>query len=133
MPFLSILLSLCDLTMQYLHLFQPIYVIAASGVFAIGWIAQWAVWMDCEVSGLALDNGSGKCPQRNLQTTDVHGNNGLAVGNSVVQGRIATGFLVATLHVAAVGFAAIALHKARLGKRISSNVRMKELQEETTA
>ena len=89
--------------------------------------------MDCEVSGLSLDNGSGKCPQQNLQTTDVHGNNGLAVANSVVQGRIATGFLVTVLYVAAVGFAAVALHKARLRKKINNNVRMKALQEGATA
>ena len=133
MPFLSILLSLCDLTIQYLHLFQPIYVIVSSSTLAIGWIAQWALWMDCEFSGLALDNSSGRCPDQNLQTTDVHGNNALAVDSSVVQGRIATGLLVAALYVAAVGFAAVAFHKARLATKMTCEIRMKETREEADA
>ncbi|KAI4141822.1 MAG: hypothetical protein L6R39_005173 [Caloplaca ligustica] len=56
MPFFSMIQSMLDLTLHFLVSLHPIYSVVISGIYFIGWLTQWAIWMNCEISGIGFDN-----------------------------------------------------------------------------
>jgi hypothetical protein len=119
MPFLSIIHSIADLGLSQTKRLSPVYVVTASSIFFVGWLTQWTIWMDCEVTGIGFGNDSSACFQRDLD----HIEPGLIPTKSseaVVNARAGVGFLVLFLYGSYMVCAALALHKNRQFRKLSS-------------
>ncbi|KAI4218314.1 MAG: hypothetical protein LQ349_008767 [Xanthoria aureola] len=116
MPFFTILQSGLDLSLHFLISLHPIYSLAISSVYFIGWLVQWSIWMHCEISGIGFDNaGRGEtCWQVNLD----HRKNSmipLRSSQGVVNGRVGLGAVVIALYVAYFTLALLAVMRNRRG------------------
>ncbi|KAL8644309.1 MAG: hypothetical protein Q9210_007317 [Variospora velana] len=116
MPFFTILQSLVDLALHFYLSLHPIYALVISAIYFIGWLSQWSIWMNCEVTSIGFDNG-GKgetCFQINLK----HAENSTVPSKSsegVVNARVGLGFVVIALYVAYGVMAALAVARKRRG------------------
>ncbi|KAI4186160.1 MAG: hypothetical protein L6R41_003652 [Letrouitia leprolyta] len=118
MPFFTILQSATDLL---LHLYlssplQPIYALVVSTIYFIGWLTQWSIWMNCEVSGIGFDNAGkgGTCFQVNLN----HAPNSYVPSKSshgVVSARVGLGAVIIALYAAYGVMAALAVSRRNKG------------------
>ncbi|KAL8944831.1 MAG: hypothetical protein Q9211_000438 [Gyalolechia sp. 1 TL-2023] len=101
MPFFSMLQSVLDLSFYYLVSLYPIYSLAISSVYFLGWLVQWSLWIHCERSGVGFENaGRGEtCWQVNLDRPE---NSYVPFRSSegVVNGRIGMGTVVVVLYLA---------------------------------
>ncbi|KAL9026401.1 MAG: hypothetical protein Q9196_004927 [Gyalolechia fulgens] len=101
MPFFSMLQSVLDLSFYYLVSLYPIYSLAISSVYFLGWLVQWSLWIHCESSGVGSENaGQGEtCWQVNLDRPE---NSYVPFRSSegVVNGRIGMGTVVIVFYLA---------------------------------
>ncbi|KAL8903870.1 MAG: hypothetical protein Q9207_003641 [Kuettlingeria erythrocarpa] len=116
MPFFTMLQSLVDLAFHYYLSLHPIYALVVSATYFIGWLVQWSIWMDCEVSGIGFENaGKGEtCFQVNL----AHGPKSRVPSKSsegIVNARVGLGAIVIALYVAYGVMAALAVARIRRG------------------
>ncbi|KAL9627992.1 MAG: hypothetical protein Q9204_006191 [Flavoplaca sp. TL-2023a] len=116
MPFFSILQSGLDLSLHYLLSLHPIYSLAISSVYSIGWLVQWSLWLHCEISSIGFDNaGRGEtCWQVNLD----HRENSMVPFRSsegVVNGRFGLGTVVIALYLAYWTLSLMAVLRNRRG------------------
>ncbi|KAI4193893.1 MAG: hypothetical protein LQ350_008090 [Teloschistes chrysophthalmus] len=123
MPFFTILQSILNLTLHFLYSLHPIYSLAISSVYFIGWLVQWSIWMHCEISGIGFENaGKGEtCWQVNID----HRKDGtipLRSSQGVVNGRVGLGAVVIALYAVYAVLAAMAVFRNRRG---GSSMRMK--------
>ncbi|KAL8919113.1 MAG: hypothetical protein Q9172_005143 [Xanthocarpia lactea] len=116
MPFFSILQSGLDLSFHYLISLHPIYSLAISSVYSIGWLVQWSLWLHCEISSIGFDNaGKGEtCWQVNL---DHRENSTVPFRSSegVVNGRFGLGTVVIALYLAYWTMSLMAVLRNRRG------------------
>ena len=113
LSFLSLFQSLFVLVVH--HLWQPISAIATICVcatFSLGWLAQWMIWMSCEVTTLGLSGGA--CPQRDLN---------LDTQRELTVARLACGGLIFVLYVLGFGLAWRSLYKERQRRKFKGECR----------
>ncbi|KAL8641994.1 MAG: hypothetical protein Q9228_001261 [Teloschistes exilis] len=118
MPFFTILQSIVNLLLQFLYSLHPIYSLAISSVYFIGWLVQWSIWMHCEISGIGFeDAGKGEtCWQVNID----HRKDGmipLRSSEGVVNGRAALGAVVIALYGVYAVLAGMAMLRNHRGGR----------------
>ncbi|KAL8851477.1 MAG: hypothetical protein Q9221_003577 [Calogaya cf. arnoldii] len=128
MPFFSILQAGLDLSLYFLISLHPVYSLAISSIYSIGWLVQWSIWMHCEISGIGFDNaGKGEtCWQVNLD----HRQNSMIPFRSsegVVNGRVGLGAVVIALYVAYFVMALLAVLRNRRGGGKSIKVGSSEM------
>lgn len=116
MPFFTILQALTDLALHFYLSLHPIYALVVSSIYFIGWLTQWSIWMDCEVSGIGFDNaGKGEtCFQVNLR----HALNSYIPSKSsggIVNARVGLGAIVIALYVAYGVMAALTILRRKRG------------------
>ncbi|KAL8934639.1 MAG: hypothetical protein Q9216_005804 [Gyalolechia sp. 2 TL-2023] len=116
MPFFTILQSLADLALHFYLSLHPVYALVVATIYFIGWLTQWSIWMNCEVSGLGFDNaGKGEtCFQVNLR----HAPSSYVPSKSsdgIVHARVGLGAIVIALYVAYGVMAALAVARKRRG------------------
>ncbi|KAL8663673.1 MAG: hypothetical protein Q9202_003619 [Teloschistes flavicans] len=118
MPFFTILQSILNLLLLTLYSLHPIYSLAISSVYFVGWLIQWSIWMNCEISGIGFDNaGEGEtCWQVNID----HRKDSmipLRTSEGVVNGRVGLGAVVIALFGVYAALAALALVRKQRGGR----------------
>ena len=69
MAFLSIAHSSLNLTIPHFTTLAPLYLIFTSFIFVLGWLAQWGIWMDCEIVSIAPSRRRPTCPNNYLAGT----------------------------------------------------------------
>ncbi|KAL8976986.1 MAG: hypothetical protein Q9177_006728 [Variospora cf. flavescens] len=114
MPFFTILQSLVDLALHFYLSLHPIYALVISVIYFTGWLTQWTIWMDCEITTIGFYNGPypGACFQVNLE----HAENSTVPSKSsegVVDARVGLGFVVLALYIAYGVMAALAVARKR--------------------
>ncbi|KAL8655310.1 MAG: hypothetical protein Q9226_003094 [Calogaya cf. arnoldii] len=116
MPFFTILQSGLDLSLYFLISLHPLYSLAISSLYFIGWLVQWSIWMHCEITSIGSSNaGKGEtCWQVNL---DHRQNSKIPFRSSegVVNGRVVLGAVVIALYVAYFVMALLAVMRNRRG------------------
>ncbi|KAL8967330.1 MAG: hypothetical protein Q9197_005487 [Variospora fuerteventurae] len=114
MPFFTILQSLFDLVLHFCFSLHPIYALVISVIYFTGWLTQWAMWMNCEISAIGTDNGHdlNVCFQADLEGA---GYSTLPSKSSfeVVDARVGLGFIVFALYIAYGVMAALAVARKR--------------------
>ncbi|KAL8776185.1 MAG: hypothetical protein Q9213_008361 [Squamulea squamosa] len=128
MPFFTILQSILDLSLHFLVSLHPIYSLAISSVYFIGWLVQWSIWMHCEISGIGFDNaGKGEtCWQVNL---DHRKGSRVPFRSSegVVNGRVGLGAVVVALYAVYAVLALLAVLRNRRGGGKSMSIKSSEM------
>ncbi|KAL9018161.1 MAG: hypothetical protein Q9185_004523 [Variospora sp. 1 TL-2023] len=114
MPFLTILQSLVDLALHFCFSLHPIYALVISVIYFTGWLSQWTIWMDCEITTIGFYNGGEleNCFMINLE----HAENSTVPSKSskgVVDARVGLGFIVLALYIAYGVMAALAVARKR--------------------
>ncbi|KAI9778564.1 MAG: hypothetical protein M1835_004893 [Candelina submexicana] len=66
MAFLSIAHSALNLIVPHFTTLSPLYLILTSFIFVLGWLAQWGIWMDCEIVSIYPSRSRPTCPQSYL-------------------------------------------------------------------
>ncbi|KAI4258264.1 MAG: hypothetical protein L6R42_005206, partial [Xanthoria sp. 1 TBL-2021] len=128
MPFFTILQSGLDLSLHFLISLHPIYSLAISSVYFIGWLVQWSIWMHCEISGIGFDNaGKGEtCWQVNLDHRK-YSMVPMRSSEGVVNGRVGLGAVVIALYVAYFAMALLAVLRNRRGGGKSMKIGTSEM------
>ncbi|KAL8966311.1 MAG: hypothetical protein Q9183_003426 [Haloplaca sp. 2 TL-2023] len=96
---------------------QSIRTVVAA-VYFIGWLAQWSIWMNCEISGIGFENG-GKgetCWQINIdhrQQSYVP----LLSSEGIVNARVGLGAIVMVLYAVYAVLSVLTVVKAKRGGR----------------
>ncbi|KAI4089854.1 MAG: hypothetical protein LQ344_005113 [Seirophora lacunosa] len=119
MPFFTILQSLADLALHFYMTLHPLYALVVAAIYALGWLVQWSIWMNCEVSEIGFDNAGtgGTCFQVNLKHapgSTVPEKSSMAVVNA----RVGLGAVVLALYLAYVVLAALAIARKRRGGKV---------------
>ncbi|KAL9598715.1 MAG: hypothetical protein Q9219_004328 [cf. Caloplaca sp. 3 TL-2023] len=99
MPFFTMLQSLIDLAAHAFSTLHPIYWIVVSSIYFVGWLGQWNIWMDCEITGIGFENDSGQCFQARLN----HAERSMIPSQSsaaLVKGRMGLGGVLVGLYAA---------------------------------
>ena len=111
MPFLNICHPLIDLILYKWNLLRPHYVAMVSTLFTIGWITQWAIWVDCELSDAS--EGSSMCLKQSFTFLEVTLQGQYQV---LAQTRIAFGVITTVLYSSAACLAVIAIRLSKAGR-----------------
>lgn len=119
MPFFTILQSLADLALHFYMTLHPLYALVVAAIYALGWLVQWSIWMNCEVTEIGFDNAGtgGTCFQVNLK----HARGSTVPEKSsmaVVNARVGLGAVVLALYLAYVVLAALAIARKRRGGKV---------------
>ncbi|KAI9679795.1 MAG: hypothetical protein M1817_004809 [Caeruleum heppii] len=132
MPFLSILHSIANGILYLLSLLSPTYSLISSVIFIVGWLVQWVLWMDCEISGLGAQNDQHVC----FRTDYMWSREVFYVPDTgsptVALGKMGAGLLVLVLYLTLLGCAAAAVHKNRMARKHGSKLENKGYESELT-
>ncbi|KAL8952135.1 MAG: hypothetical protein Q9222_001947 [Ikaeria aurantiellina] len=118
MPFITILQSMLDLLLHIFLCLPPLYCAIIGSLYFTGWLTQWSIWMDCEITSIGFDNaGKGEtCFQVNLDRAN-ETIFPLKSSGSIVSARVGLGAVVIALYATYTVLAALALKKNRSGKQ----------------
>ncbi|KAI9679796.1 MAG: hypothetical protein M1817_004810 [Caeruleum heppii] len=130
MPVLSILHALADSLLYYLGLVSPLCSLVSSIVFASGWLAQWTLWMDCEITAIGAQNSNYACFQADLKPDPSSFYRPLGVSKAIVDARAGFGGIVLGLYLIILGCAAAAVHKNRMARKHGSKLENKGYESE---
>lgn len=114
MPFFTILQSLVDLALHFYFSLHPIYALVISVIYSTGWLSQWIIWMDCEITTIGFFNGGepDNCFMRNLERAE-YSTLPSKASFEVVEARVGLGFVVLALYIAYGVMAALAVARKR--------------------
>ncbi|KAL8856065.1 MAG: hypothetical protein Q9178_007321 [Gyalolechia marmorata] len=96
MPFFTILQSGLDLVLYFLVSIHPLYSLVISTLYFVGWLTQWTLWMDCEISGIGFDNHE-MCWQNDLDHRK-YSQVPILSSEAIVDGRVGLGAVVIALY-----------------------------------
>ncbi|KAI4115203.1 MAG: hypothetical protein LQ338_007893 [Usnochroma carphineum] len=117
MPFFSMIQSMLDLSLHFLVGLHPIYSLVISIIYFSGWLTQWTIWMDCEITGIGFENDGDRCFQVKLDHR-LYSMVPSRSSDGIVNGRVGLGAIIIALYVAYGVLAALALTRNRRGQRL---------------
>ncbi|KAL9630913.1 MAG: hypothetical protein Q9204_004481 [Flavoplaca sp. TL-2023a] len=114
MPFFSILQSGLDLSLHFLISLHPVYSLVISILYFSGWLTQWTIWMNCEITAIGFDNaGEGDtCWQVNLEHRQ-YSEVPILSSEAIVDGRLGLGGVAIALYAAYAVMALMAVLRNR--------------------
>lgn len=117
MPFLSILHAIADIMLYFAASVSPLHSLVLSIVFSIGWLAQWTLWMDCEITTIGSQNSNAACFQNDFEPSSSSSFLPQGVSAASRDARVGCGGVVLAFYLITLGCAAVAVHQNRMRRK----------------